>query len=155
MIRQLTTWILVLVLAGSFAVVSPGFATDDEAQKPRKAVSPETARAESPPRYSAEEQALRAIQDEGRMRVRELAEQISKETDSERRMELQQQAVEIKKQNRIQFLETLAEFARQRGDEIVEQQALDQIENIKNPPRYEGSAVNRTLDKSEARKGAK
>lgn len=155
MIRHITTWILVLVLAGSFAVVSLGSAVDDKAKTPRKEATVSGDEAVAKPRYSPEEQALRAIQEEGRVQVRELAEQIRNESDPERRLELQQQAVEIKKQNRVRFLETLAGFARQRGDEIVEKQALDQIDRIKNPPRFTGTPIRQTPEKSEARKGAK
>lgn len=155
MIRQFTTWVLVLVLAGSFAVVSLGSSAGDETNIPRKEASTETAKVATPPRYTHEQQALMAIQDEGRIQVRELADRMKAETDPERRAELDKQAIEIKKQTRIRFLETLAGFARQRGDEVTELQAMDQIENIKNPPRVIGTPIRQTPDKSEVRKGAK
>ena len=155
MLRHFITWILLLVLAGSFAVVSLGSPADDETNIPRKEVSTKTAKAATPPRYTPEQQALMAIQEEGRVQVRELADRIKTETDPERRAELDRQAIEIKKQTRIRFLETLAGFARQRGDEVIELQAMDQIENIKNPPRVTGTPIRQTPDKSEVRKGAK
>jgi len=155
MFRYLITLLMVLLIAAAATIVSQGSPANDQEPPARSAV---TETNDQPPlmvRYSVEEKALMAIQQEGRVRVQKIAEQIRNETDPERRAELSAQAVEIKKQTRLHFLGTLAGFARQRGDEVVEQQALDQIENIKNPQRITGPPIRQTADKSEIQRGAK
>jgi hypothetical protein len=155
MIRHFITLLMILLLAATATFVSQGSPADDQDPPARPAVTESDDTVPVEVRYSAEEKALMAIQEGGRVRVRELARLIAAETDPERRSELSAQAVEVKQQTRLRFLETLADFARQRGDEVVEQQALDQIENIKNPPRVSGTPLRQTADKSEVQRGAK
>lgn len=77
---------------------------------------------------------LAAIQEEGRVEVRALTETILHTSDPSRILELQGEVIAVKETNRERFLTTLAEIADQNGNFKVRDEALRQIEILKNPP---------------------
>ncbi len=87
------------------------------------------------PAYGADELALQAIRQEGIEQTRRIAALLAAETDPARRRELRQQAVRIKQETRLRFLETLADQALRRGDPGTARIARAEIERLLNPPR--------------------
>jgi hypothetical protein len=109
----------------------------------------ELSRAEAPPRAlpdawrPAHELELLQIQNEGRVAVRDLSSRLGKLTDPVQRLALQRQIVELKREYRLRFLETLAASAELRGDHATADEARLQIERIENPPRPMSAPVHR------------
>jgi hypothetical protein len=146
--------ILALVLVAMFALVALAASGTDDGTP--QAVEPVPgAQAEFQPRYTAEEKALLAIQEESQIRLRAIADQLKAATDPQLRLDLQKEGVAIKKEARLLFLETLAGFARQRGDLVTEQQALDQINNLRYPRRMTGEPIRQGPEKHEIQRGEK
>jgi len=153
MIRRSTILIVALSMIAMLAWVALGAGNTNDDVTPR--VDQSSKPTDLQPRYTAEEQVLLAIQEEGQIRLRAIADRLEAETDPDRRRELRDEGIALKKQTRIRFLETLAGFARQRGDQVTEQQALDQIEYIKNPSRAVGKPIRQTPGKDEIQRGEK
>lgn len=134
------TWMLLLLLAPAavradtpVAAVRVAPATRIEGTAPRPVQAPR----------SAEAQALLAVREAGMEQVRALVDQMKSLPEGSSRLRaLQLQVVEIKKQNRVQFLHTKANFARLRGDLTVVHELEDQIDQLLNPrPRIETPAA--------------
>jgi hypothetical protein len=147
--------VLALSLVAMFALVALAASGTDGDGTPQPAAPAPGPQTDFQPRYTAEEQALLAIQTESQIRLRAIADRLKAETDPERRRELQNEGVAIKKEARLVFLETLAGFARQRGDLVTEQQALDQINNLKYPRRTTGDPIRQGPNKREIQRGEK
>jgi hypothetical protein len=81
-----------------------------------------------------EEEALTAIRKEAQAQVTELARRAAITSNEAVRLDLYRQAIEIKKQAEIQFLETKISFARTRGDLAAVQQIEMVLENLIHPP---------------------
>lgn len=85
-------------------------------------------------RLTPEEQALLAIRENAQARVTDLALRAASTTDPGARLELQRQAVEIKQQAQIRFLETKIAFALDRGDLAAVHELEMGLERLLHPP---------------------
>ncbi len=93
------------------------------------------------PRLTAEEKALAAIQEEGRARVAALAAELRAASSDGERQSLNRRIVALKTEYRVRFLETLQDFARQRGDEPTARAAARAIEQLLYPEKLRATAV--------------
>jgi hypothetical protein len=102
-------------------------------------------------RLSPEEQALLSIREEAQARVGELARRSAATNDPAARLELQRQAIEIKQQAQVRFLETKISFARSRGDFAAVQELELTLDRLIHPPARAVPAEPQTLVKGGAR----
>jgi hypothetical protein len=139
MSRPLT---LPLLLTLALAAVIPAAAAADEAAPVTTATevvstpadAAPAARVGSVPR-TAEEKALRAVEDDGRARVETLVKSLEGLQDGPVLRALLRKVEEIKQAQEVQFLQVKARFARERGDLATAQEAQQRIDFILNPPR--------------------
>lgn len=146
MVRR-TFWILPLSLA-VVVLARGGYAGKGaEGGKPPMALrnSPPAEQAAPPPaaapHRSREESALLAIQEEGRSRVRELANRIRNAATREERLELQKEVVAVKRETRLRLLQEHVNQAQDAGDQQRLQEARIQMERMTNPRRTEAPGV--------------
>jgi hypothetical protein len=92
---------------------------------------------------SAEEKALRAIEEEGRQQVLELTKGLEGMPDGPARRALEKKAVQLKQDNYIRLLRAKIDFARARGDFAAVQQGEAIVNAILNPHPPVASSVAR------------
>jgi Skp family chaperone for outer membrane proteins len=133
---------LPLLLALALVALAPAAAAADEAAPvtrataiaPTPARGVPAARAERAPR-TAEEKALRAVEEDGRTRVESLVKSMQGLQDGPALRALQHKVEEVKQAQEVQFLQVKARFARERGDLATAQEAQRLIDLILNPPK--------------------
>lgn len=147
MVRR-TLWIVPLFLV--VLVLARGGYAQRETQGPRTRIEtpgPMTGVSDSRPlptphRTEAEE-ALFAIQEEGKNRVKELAARIRNAATSEEALSLQKEVVEVKRETRLRLLREHMDQAIAAGDPSRVQEVQAQIELMTNPHRSQLPAVHR------------
>jgi hypothetical protein len=156
MSRRTLISVLAIALVGALALLATAADRPGEGPVPAppRAVVDTDPSAVSP-HYTAEELSLLAIQEEGRRQARELNDRLKTEIDPLRRDEIRQEIAALKMQSHVQFLEALAEFARERGDLEIEQQALAQIANLNRPRQVSTTPTLQTPGKAELQGGGK
>lgn len=126
-------------IASVMLLLAPAVASADEQTAPATAatvVAPERTQAplvRAP--VTAEEKALRALDEEALARVRELVRSMTGLPDGPALRELQRKVEDVKRDHRVSFLRVKLQFARQRGDLATAQECEQRIERILNPPR--------------------
>jgi hypothetical protein len=146
--RRCMLIVLVLALGAAAFLTVAGAVGDppDDGRRVRDSATTDLRRIA--PRYTADELVLLSIQEEGIARVRELAVELAAEKDASRRYELKKRVVEIKRETRLRFLETLAAQAQERGEFAEVDAARAEIERIRNPYRPSTPSIRQRPDKS-------
>jgi hypothetical protein len=134
--------ILPLLLALALVALVPAVAAAEDAAPVTKAVpvlATPTGAAPAAPvvrvPLTPEQQALRAVEDEGRSQVEALVKSMEDLQDGPALRALLRKVEEVKQAQEVQFLQVKARFARERGDLAAAQEAQRRIELILNPPR--------------------
>ncbi len=130
---------LSLLLAIALLALAPAAASAQAAPRATKAavVAPQptaSAPVQRPP-LTAEEKALRAVEEDGRIQVEALVKSMQGLPDGPALRALERKVEDVKKASRVGFLRVKVQFARQRGDLAGAQEAQRQIELILNPPK--------------------
>jgi hypothetical protein len=102
---------------------------------------------------AAEEQALFAVLEQGRQQVADLVATARDLPDGPARRALELKVLEIKRQNRVEFLRVKAQFARTRGDFAAASDLDRRIELLLNPPKP--SATPAVQEKAPPREGSR
>jgi hypothetical protein len=118
------------------------------ATAPLKATPEQEASAHS---RAAERKLLIEQRKEAQQVVRELSERLAGLSDPVARRAIERQAVEVKREARLQFLRTKASFARERGEFEIADQMEHLIERTLRP-RFSAPVTQPTKDKGAARK---
>jgi len=123
-------------LALAFLTLAPAAApAADEVKPVAKAAVVAPGTTAPRPALTAEEKALFAVEEEGRLQVDALVKSMAGLPDGPVLRALERKVEEVKQDGRIQFLQVKVQFARQRGDLATAQQAEQMIDLILNPPK--------------------
>ena len=125
--------LLALLFLG--ALLHPLRARAEEADQPQAQAAPAgpTAPVPAPPALSPEDAALQAIQEEGRLLVAAVVEQMAGLKPGPELLALQRQIEQIKRETTVRFLTARADFSRARGDEASALEAEKVIDQILHP----------------------
>jgi hypothetical protein len=112
------------------------------------------ARVERAPR-TAEEKALRAVEDDGRAQVEALVKSMQGLQDGPALRALQRKVEEVKQAQEVQFLQVKVRFARERGDLAAAQEAQRMIDFILNPPKPVAAPALRQQPEKQVKEGGR
>ena len=128
--------LLSLFLALAFLTLAPAAASAaDEAKPVAKAALVAPGTTVPRPVLTAEEKALLAVEEEGRLQVDALVKSMAGLPDGPALRALERKVEEVKQADRVQFLRVKVQFAHQRGDLAAAHEAEQMIELILNPPK--------------------
>jgi hypothetical protein len=111
-------------------------------------------RAERAPR-TAEEKALRAVEEEGQAQVEALVKSMQDLQDGPALRALQRKVEEVKQAQHVEFLRVKERFARERGDLATAREAQRLIEAILNPPKPAAAPAVRQAPEKKVQEGGR
>jgi hypothetical protein len=151
--------ILPLLLALALVALVPAVAAADDAAPVTKAVPVVATPAGAAPVVHApltpEQQALRAVEEDGRTQVEALVKSLEGLQDGPALRALLRKVEEVKQAQEVQFLKVKVRFARERGDLAAAQEAQRRIDLILNPPRPVAAPALRPSPEKQLKEGGR